>query len=226
MIGVSCWLRANALLLAPFLALCLAFLTQRGFRLRFASAFLAGALAVIVPVTIKNWVVFGHFVPLSLGAGQTLLEGIADYDTQKQLGIPQTDLGIMRQEAEWYQRPEYALLLFGPDGIKRERMRMARGFAVIRSRPLWFLGVMGRRALASLKLDRVPLVAAEAPVTHRLETADNLTPVWTRTPNQVLEEGSVASGMLLLNWWTRTACYASWVTTRNTVARSPRRLSQ
>lgn len=193
LIGVSCWLRANALLLAPFLAICLALLTQRGFRLRFATAFLAGALAVIVPVTIKNWVVFGHFVPLSLGAGQTLLEGIADYDTEKQLGIPQTDLGIMRQEAEWYQRPEYALLLFGSDGIKRERMRLARGFAVIRSRPVWFLGVMGRRAIASLKLDRVPLVGTEAPVTQPLEAADNLTPVWTRAPNQLLEDGSVAS---------------------------------
>lgn len=193
LIGVSCWLRANALLLAPFLAVCLAFLTQRGFRLRFATALLAGALAVIVPVTIKNWVVFGHFVPLSLGAGQTLLEGIADYDTEKQLGIPQTDLGIMRQEAEMYQRPEYALLLFGPDGIKRERMRIARGFAVIRSRPAWFVRVMARRALASLKLDRVPLVAAEPPVTQRLEAADNLTPVWTRAPNQLLEEGGVAS---------------------------------
>lgn len=193
LIGVSCWLRANALLLAPFLAICLALLTQRGFRLRFATAFLAGALAVIVPVTIKNWVVFGHFVPLSLGAGQTLLEGIADYDTEKRLGIPQTDLGIMRQEAEWYQRPEYALLLFGPDGIKRERMRLARGFAVIRSRPVWFLGVMGRRAIASLKLDRVPLVGAEAPVTQPLEGADNLTPVWTQAPNQLLEDGSVAS---------------------------------
>ena len=193
LIGVSCWLRANALLLAPFFALCLVFLTQRGFRLRFATALLAGALAVIVPVTIKNWLVFGHFVPLSLGAGQTLLEGIADYDTGKQLGIPQTDLGIMRQEAEWYQRPEYGLLLFGPDGIKRERMRMARGFAVIRSRPVWFLGVMARRALASLKLDRVPLVAAEAPVTQPLDSADHLTPVWTRAPNHLLEEGSVSS---------------------------------
>ncbi len=193
LIGVSCWLRANALLLAPFLAICLVFLMQRGLRLRFAIALLAGALAVIIPVTIKNWVVFGHFVPLSLGAGQTLLEGIADYDTEKQLGIPQTDLGIMRQEAEWYQRPEYGLLLFGPDGIKRERMRMARGFAVIRSRPVWFLGVMGRRAIASLKLDRVPLVAAEAPVTQPLEAADKLTPVWTRVPKQLLDEGSVAS---------------------------------
>jgi hypothetical protein len=99
----------------------------------------------------------------------------------------------MRQEAEWYQRPEYALLLFGPDGIKRERLRMARGFAVIRSRPVWFLGVMGRRAVSSLKLDRVPLVAAEAPVSHRLEAADKLTPVWSRAPNQLLDEGGVAS---------------------------------
>ena len=171
----------------------LVFLAQRGFRLRFATALLAGALAVIVPVTIKNWIVFGHFVPLSLGAGQTLLEGIADYDSEKQLGIPQTDLGIMRQEAEWYQRPEYALLLFGPDGIKRERMRLARGFAVIRSRPVWFLSVMARRAVSSLKLDRVPLVAAEAPVTQRLEAADKLTPVWTRSPNQLLDEGGAAS---------------------------------
>ena len=193
LIGVSCWLRANALLLAPFLAVCLALLSKRGSRLRFATALLVGTVLVIAPVTIKNWVVFGHFVPLSLGAGQTLLEGIADYDTDKQLNIPQTDLGIMRQEAEWYQRPEYALLLFGPDGIKRERQRMARGFAVIRSRPVWFLSVMGRRAVSSLKLDRVPLVAAEAPVTQPLEAADKLTPVWTRAPKQLLDEGSVAS---------------------------------
>ena len=121
------------------------------------AALLAGALTVIAPVTIKNWIVFGHFVPLSLGAGQTFLEGIADYDSQKQFDIPQTDLGIMRQEAEWYRRPEYSLLLFGPDGIKRERMRMARGLAVVRSHPVWFLSVMGRRAVSSLKLDRVPL---------------------------------------------------------------------
>ena len=193
LIGVSCWLRANALLLAPLLAVCFAFLAQRGFRMRFAAALLAGALAVIVPVTIKNWIVFGHFVPLSLGAGQTLLEGIADYDSEKQLGIPQTDLGIMRQEAEWYQRPEYAQLLFGPDGIRRERLRMARGFAVIRSRPFWFLSVMARRAVSSLKLDRVPLIAADAPVTQRLGAADNLKPVWTRAPNLLLNEGGVAA---------------------------------
>ena len=115
LVGISCWLRANALLLAPFLAICLALITERGVRLRFAVALLAGTIAIVAPITVKNWVVFGHFVPLSLGAGQTLLEGIADYDTEKQLNIPETDLGIMRQEAELYQRRNMRCLLFGDD---------------------------------------------------------------------------------------------------------------
>lgn len=190
LIGVSCWLRANALLLAPCLAIFLALVSERGRRLGYAAALLTGALIIIAPVTIKNWVVFGHFVPFSLGAGQTLLEGIADYDKEKQLNIPQTDLGIMRQEAEWYQRPDYALLLFGPDGIKRERMRIGRGFSVIRSRPLWFASVIGRRAISSLQLDRVPLVAAEAPITHRLEAVDTLQPVWTHSPQELITDRS------------------------------------
>ena len=198
LIGISCWLRANALLLTPFLALCLALLTPRGFRLRFSSALLAGTLAIILPVTIKNWIVFGHFVPLSLGAGQTMLEGIADYDRDEELNIPKTELGIMRQEAEWYQQPEYALLLFGPDGIKRERMRMARGFGVIGSRPLWFLSVMGRRGVDSLRLDRVSLVGYEAPVTHPLRDADKLTPVWTGAPDSFSVGASGASAEIEL----------------------------
>ncbi|HEU4477791.1 MAG TPA: glycosyltransferase family 39 protein, partial [Pyrinomonadaceae bacterium] len=195
LIGISCWLRANALLLAPFLAICVALITERGFRLRFAAALLAGTIAVIAPVTVKNWVVFGHFVPLSLGAGQTLLEGIADYDTDKQLNIPETDLGIMRQEAEWYQRPEYALLLFGNDGIKRERLRLSRGFAVIRSRPLWFLSVMGRRAISSLRLDPVPLVSLSPPVVRPLADADKLQPAWTHSSQQLIADSIGAKGM-------------------------------
>src|SRR5678815_3236173 len=193
LIGISCWLRANALLMAPFLAVFLMFVWERGRRLRFGAALLAGALIVITPVTIKNWIFFRHFVPLSLGAGQTLLEGIADYDSKKQFNIPQTDLGIMRQEAEWYHRPEYGLLLFGPDGIKRERMRIARGLAVVRSHPIWFLSVMGRRALWSLRLDRVSLVASEAPVSHSLKTADMLDPIWSRSPADMIAEGDVVT---------------------------------
>ncbi len=100
LIGLSCWLRANALLLAPILACLVPLLLPRGRRLCYSLALVFGAAILIAPITIKNAIVFHRFIPLSLGAGQKLLEGIAEYD-QGRFGIPKTDLGIMRQEA-WY----------------------------------------------------------------------------------------------------------------------------
>jgi hypothetical protein len=179
LIGLSCWLRANSLLLPLFFAATAALLVERGRRLRAAAAVVGGAVLLIAPITIKNAIVYKSFVPLSLGAGQTLVEGIADYDEAKRFNIPNTDLGLMRQEAEWYGNPEYAQLLFGRDGIQRDRMRIARSWAVIRSHPLWFSGVMIRRGLDSTRLDPVPVLAPEAPVSHELASADK-TPIWTR----------------------------------------------
>lgn len=157
LVGVSCWLRANALLLAPFLTVALLLIARRGERKRSALILVCGALLVVVPLTIRNAVVFGKFIPVSLGAGQTLIEGIADYNTDGSLGLPQTDLELIRGEAETAQRPDYANSLFTPDGIARDRARLARGFAVIRAHPCWFAGVMLRRAAAMLRLERTPL---------------------------------------------------------------------
>ena len=97
-IGLSCWLRANALLLAPILACVVPLFLQRRRRLCYSLALVFGAAILIAPITIKNAILFHRFIPLSLGAGQKLLEGIAEYD-QGRFGIPKTDLGIMRQEA-------------------------------------------------------------------------------------------------------------------------------
>ncbi|HKV33485.1 MAG TPA: hypothetical protein VJP89_04175, partial [Pyrinomonadaceae bacterium] len=172
LIGLSCLLRANALLLPFFLALLTPLFVPRGKRLHSAAALVAGALLTIAPVTIKNAIVFRSFIPLSLGAGQTFLEGIADYDDAKRFNIPDTDLGIMRQEAEWYGNPEYALLLFGRDGVKRDRMRVGRGLAVVRSHPVWFAGVVAKRGLASTRLDPVPVLRPTSPVSHDLPLFD------------------------------------------------------
>lgn len=166
LIGLSCWLRANALLLPFFLALLTPLFVMRGKRLRAAAALAGGALLIIAPVTIKNAIVFRSFIPLSLGAGQTFLEGIADYDEQNRFNIPNTDLGLMRQEAEWYGNPEYAQLLFGRDGVERDRMRVRRGLGVVRSHPFWFASVVARRGLASTRLDPVPVLNRESPVSH------------------------------------------------------------
>ncbi|HEX6189459.1 MAG TPA: glycosyltransferase family 39 protein, partial [Pyrinomonadaceae bacterium] len=125
LVGLSCWLRANAMLLTVFLAAAVLLLHGKK-QWRYSLAVIAGTLLVVLPLTIRNAIATRHFIPVSLGAGQTLLEGIADYDTNGRFGIPNTDMGIMRQEAEVHQRPEYYGTLFNPDGVQRERARMKR----------------------------------------------------------------------------------------------------
>jgi hypothetical protein len=192
LIGLSCWLRANAMLLTFFLAAAVPLLIKGERRWRYALAVIFGTLLIVLPLTIRNAIVFRRFIPLSLGAGQTLLEGIADYDPQGKFGIPNTDIGIMKQEAEQSQRPEYYGTLFNPDGVERERARLARGFAVIRSHPLWFSGVMARRATSMLRLERSRLVSTEPPVSHSL-AVENLQPVWTETANDWFTSGIAKS---------------------------------
>jgi hypothetical protein len=193
LIGIACWFRANSFLLPFFLAATAALTSEPGKRMRAASAVIAGALIVIAPITIKNAIVYHRFVPLSLGAGQTLLEGIADYDEAGRFNIPLTDLGLMRQEAEWSGKPEYAQLLFGRDGIERDRMRLARGFAVIRSHPFWFASVMLRRGIASTRLDPVPVLARESPVSRAISGA-GLQPIWEKDSLDATEVINIRPG--------------------------------
>lgn len=193
LVGLSVWLRANAMLLAPFLAAAVFFSFERERRLRYALAVVAGALLVIAPLTIRNAYVFGHFVPVSLGAGQTLLEGIGDYDPEGRLGVPATDTGIQRLEAEKYGRPDYASTLFGPDAVMRERARLRLGWSVIRERPLWFGGVMARRAASMLKLERARRIGTEPPVSHPLDAWEGKSPEWSVAPAELARGGEVLS---------------------------------
>src|SRR6266436_7037724 len=187
-VGLSCWLRANAMLLTVFFAAAVLLLVKGERPWRYALAVVFGTLLVVLPLTIRNAIVFHRFIPLSLGAGQTLLEGIADYDPQGKFGIPNTDIGIMKQEAEQSQRPEYYGRLCNPDGVERERARLARGFAVIRSHPLWFSGVMARRAASMLRLERSRTVSIDPPVSDSL-AIENLQPVWNETANELFAPG-------------------------------------
>ncbi|MFN2532435.1 MAG: ArnT family glycosyltransferase [Pyrinomonadaceae bacterium] len=171
LVGISCWFRANALLLAPSLALFVAPIIRRGQRSTAALALVLGATVVIAPITIKNVLIFHRFIPLSLGAGQTLLEGIADYDKESRFNVPKTDLELMQQEAQWHGRPDYAQRLFGNDGIERERERVSRGMAIVRAHPIWFGRVMLERATYSIRLERIPRIEYHSPLSHDYKTA-------------------------------------------------------
>ena len=189
LVGVSCWLRSNALMLAPFLAILLLVILERGRRLRYAAALLGATILIIAPITIRNLVVFHHFIPLSLGVGQMLNFGISDYDRQRRFGLPGTDIETVTSEAKTYNRPDYVESLFGGNGIERDQQRTARALAVVRSHPFWFVGVVLRRAASMLRLERVHRIATAPGVTSGLGVAEQTQPVWTREPADLVGAG-------------------------------------
>ena len=158
LIGLSCWLRSTSLFLAPFLGVILVLL---GGKKQFlpAAGLIAAMLVTIAPITIRNFVVFDEFIPLSLGSGVTLIGGIADYDKERRFGLPRSDVEVAETEAVESGNPAYAGSLYNPDGIIREKSRRDRGLQVIRENPVWFSTVMMRRGVSMLGPERVPPVA-------------------------------------------------------------------
>jgi hypothetical protein len=150
-IGLSCWFRSNAILLSPFLALAILPIVGRGRRIRCFLSMIAATAVVILPITIRNWVAYHRFIPVSIGSGITLIEGIGDYDLGDRFQLPTTDKEVAAKDAEWHGRPDYARSIWVPDGVDRDRARFSRGLAAIRSDPFWFAGVMVRRAVSMLR---------------------------------------------------------------------------
>ncbi len=174
-IGLSCWLRSNALLLPIFFALFALLLLPRNVRTRFALTLAASFILVILPITVRNYLVFDSFIPLSLGMGTTFVEGLGDLDTAGKRGLPRTDEDVMAADAARSGRPDYYGTLYSPDGVQRERERVRSGIAVVEADPLWFFTGVMSRGVNSLRLERVPVIAPERdesdttnPILHKL----------------------------------------------------------
>jgi hypothetical protein len=88
-------------------------------------------------------------------------------------------------------RPDYYGTYFNPDGVKRDRMRMARGLAIVRSHPFWFAGVMVRRGSSMVKLERARLTAAEPPVMSSVDSLDQVPPALVEPANDLLATGQL-----------------------------------
>ena len=182
--GLSCWLRANVLLLAPFLCLFIPLWLPRERWLRYSVLLVTAAVLTIMPITIRNTLVFKSFIPLTLGTGTNLMEGIADYDPGKRFGMEQQDHNVAQQEAALYNRPDYAEDLYRPDGIPRERLRVGRAWAVIKGNKIWFMGVMARRAGKMLTYEPVSIISVEPSVSHPLDIKDAEF-AWRITPQEL-----------------------------------------
>src|SRR5207253_543762 len=127
LIGVSCWLRANAMLLVFFWAGAILLLVRAGWGLRvwLAASVLVAAMLAITPIIWRNAIAFHAFVPTGLGAGTNLLEGIGETERgAREFGAPSSDRDLIEQErAALTVLPGAAFDLYYPDGIYRDRAR-------------------------------------------------------------------------------------------------------
>jgi 4-amino-4-deoxy-L-arabinose transferase-like glycosyltransferase len=148
MLGASCWLRANALLLIFGWSLGLLVLLRGAWRerARLAGAVVLGALILVAPIILRNAIAFQAFLPTGLGLGTNLWEGIGETERAAEFGAVYGDANVVEQErAALGLPPDAPLGLYWPDGVQRDRERTRKAFRVILSHPVWYAGVMMRR---------------------------------------------------------------------------------
>ncbi len=102
LVGAGVWLRPNVVLLPPFLSLVILLVARDRRRgLLHAVALSLAAIAVVIPITIRNYVVFGAFVPVSINGGLTLWQGVADAGG-REVGAKRHDTLVAEEEAVRY----------------------------------------------------------------------------------------------------------------------------
>jgi hypothetical protein len=136
--GLSVWVRPNTLLLGVFIALALPLISIRRRQTAKRSWLIAViSLLVVAPITIRNYILYHEFIPVSINTGIVMWEGIADIGGEH-FGAVKTDPGVVSQEAIIYDNPSYGEMWSWPDGIKRDRDRLRKSLNVIAHNPFWF----------------------------------------------------------------------------------------
>jgi Dolichyl-phosphate-mannose-protein mannosyltransferase len=169
-LGLAVWLRPNLLLLGPAVALAMGLIApRRRRRWRVATAVGLGAVLAIAPITIRNYVLYRAFVPVSINLGIVLWEGLGEASGNA-WGTRTDDIDVAAQEAQTYGDPRYGEWWASPDGIRRDRDRVRRSLGVIAAHPAWFAGTALRRAAQMLDYAAAdaPTVAPRGAVPDRL----------------------------------------------------------
>lgn len=195
-LGLACWLRQNALLLAPVLAA--AALVAGGARANArGAALMLGACAVAVaPLAVRNMAIYGEPIPVTVGSGFALLSGLARDDHAGRYGLPRFAYNFSLEEAAArglppdYYFAEYdrmqggrarafeskhtVLSVFAVDGIARDRERTRRALEIIGSDPVYFASIYGRRLarLLGYTEQNRPVPLEPRPATRAHETLD------------------------------------------------------
>ena len=161
LLGIACWLRVNPLYLCVGWALALFALStgSRALKLKLSAAVLGGTLLVILPIVIRNYLVFPDFTPTGGTIGVNLWEGLGETELGRSNGfLFGDDKMVARERAQMGLPVDAPLEVQWPDGIRRDRERTRESLAFIRQHPIWYAGVMLGRMWGMLKVagDPVP----------------------------------------------------------------------
>ncbi len=143
MVGLGCYFRPELLLLAPLVALASLSWQRRRDALRMGTLPTVVAIAILTPWTIRNAEVFHRFIPVRIGTGQALWEGLGeihnnfgavlnDAVTNRQVNAVQPDLV--------YGSPAYDSFL------------EAKALSAISTHPAFYATLIGTRLLRSTLL--------------------------------------------------------------------------
>lgn len=188
-LGVACWLRQNALLLAPVVAAIGLVMSAQWNRTLVArsAALIAVAYAIVAPLTVRNILIYGDPIPVTIGSGFALLSGLARDDVEGRYGLSRFAFNVSTEEAEArglppgsfidaydrlqsghtrkYEVKHTVLSVFGVDGIARDRERRDRAMGLIRGDVPYYAKVVTvrvRRLLGYTEQNRpVPVEASK-----------------------------------------------------------------
>lgn len=168
MLGLAAWLRPQTMLASPFLAVALVLIaSHRLAAIKRVAVMVVVSFLTIAPVTIRNLLVYGELIPINIGVGIVLWEGIADASGNR-FGAVARDEEVAEQEAVLYGDSRYAGSWSTPDGIQRDRDRINKSLAIIRDHPFWYAGVMLGRMREMLKY------SAHAPLVYEINQTRSL----------------------------------------------------
>jgi len=90
--------------------------------------------------------------------GTNLWEGIGETDRAAEFGAVYGDQALLEQERkEMGVSSETPFGLYFPDGVRRDRQRARKALSVIVHHPVWYAGVMTRRAIGMFKYPGKPV---------------------------------------------------------------------
>jgi hypothetical protein len=155
LLAIACWFRVNPWYLFVGWAIALFAIVQAAWTMKakMGIAVLAGALAVIAPIVIRNYLVFPDFTATGGTIGGNIWQGLGETEFGRANGFLFGDDKLLEYERKKYGwPPDMRIDLQWPDGIRRENERKRESLAFIKQHPIWYLGVMLGRMWGMLKV--------------------------------------------------------------------------